>query len=105
MQLSEVEAILGQAVRNVGSRLDVDDAELYSVDEIRKHVQQKNNQVSERLEAFINDYWQWFNFHRRIEAQGKSGNLDWDENDQLISLIKNRDTARQELLKILPVKT
>ena len=104
MKVSELEAILGQAVRIVGSRLGIDNAEFYSVDELRECVRLKDNLISQRLEAFVAAYWQWFDFHRRIEAQGKAGNIDSDETGQLQRLIKGRDVTRQELLAALPAK-
>lgn len=104
MKVSELETILGQAVRIVGSRVGVDNAEFYSVDELRDQVKRKNAKISERLEAFVNAYWQWFDFHRRIEAQGKAGSLDRDEDNQLMELVKRRDATRQELLAVLPAK-
>ena len=102
MHLSELETILGQAVRLTGSRVGVENAEFYSVDEIRELVKQKHAQVSEPLESFVNSYWQWFDFHRRIEAQGKEGNLDQDEHGQLAELVKQRNQTRQQLLAVLP---
>ena len=102
MNLSDLEIILGQAVRNVGSRVGIPNAELYSVDELRDLVKPKNPQVSERLEAFINSYWEWFDFHRRNDKLGKDRNLDGDEQNQLLELIQQRNKTRDQLLLVLP---
>lgn len=104
MNLSELETILGQAVRIVATHLGVDNAEFYSVDELRGLVRQENPQVSEPWKSFVNSYWQWFDFGRRIEAQGKQGSLDPDEHGQLVKLMQRRDETRQQLLGVLPPK-
>lgn len=102
MNISELETILGQAVRITGTRVGVENAEFFSVDELLDLVKQKNQQVSERLESFVKSYWQWFHFHLRIESLGKQGNLNQDEHSQLAELVKQRNETRQQLLAVLP---
>ena len=73
MNSSEVELLVGEAVRNTAYRLKIPDALFFSVNELRQQIKLKDHKTSDLLEAFISAYWQWFDFHRRIESLGKQG--------------------------------
>ncbi len=96
---SELELLVGDAVRNAAARLGIVDAQFFSVDELRERLKVKDAQASALLEAFINAYWQWFDFHRRVESLGKQGRLDADEHQQLAVLVGQRNQTREALLR------
>jgi hypothetical protein len=98
---SELELLVGEAVRNTAARLGIADALFFSVDELREQVKVKDPQASSLLEAFINAYWQWFDFHRRVESLGKQGRLDADEHQQLAVLVGQRNRTREALLNYI----
>ena len=98
---SEIESLLGEAVRNTATRLGVSDALFFSVDELRRQIETKDPETSVLLNAFIDAYWNWFDFHRRVEALSKQGLLDADEHVQLARLVESRNQTRQALLERL----
>lgn len=102
MNSSELEPILGTAVRNVAARIGMENSAYYSVEELRDWIKEHDRALSECLEAFINAYWQWYDFHRRVEAQGKQGYLDADESQQLAGLVRKRNDTRHALFNSLP---
>ena len=95
---SEIEVLLGEAVRNTAARLGIRDALFFSVDELGKQIELKDSQTSALLKGFIDAYWKWFDFHRRVESLGKQGLLDADEHEQLARLVAQRNQTRQALL-------
>lgn len=97
MNIYELELLVGQAVRNVGNRLGIPNADFLAVDELRDAIKEKAPKISTLLEAFINTYWEWFDFHRRVETQGKAGNLDGDDHSQLADLVGRRNGARETI--------
>ena len=70
--------------------------------ELRAEIKQRDPVTSQRLETFINSYWEWDDFHRRVEAQEKAGKLTSDERAQLDALILKRDQSREDLKKRFP---
>ena len=102
MDPAELEYLVGEFVRTVARRLRIPNGGLRFVEEIRDVVKSQDAVVSERLEGFINAYWQWSDFHRRVRAQQQEGKLSEDQQRQLDHLMQLRDTSRDALLAVLP---
>jgi hypothetical protein len=99
---SELEFLIGDAVKNTASRLGIPNAQFFSLDELREQVKEKDPRASELLEAFIGAFWQWFDFERRVEALRKQGRLATDEHQQLAALVEQKRRTRDALLAYLP---
>ena len=94
----DVNAISRFAARNVAQKLGVKEADFKSSPELVEEVRQKDIAAHEKLLAFLESYSKWFEFHKRIEAAGKAGQLSEKETEELLSLIKQRDRTRSELV-------
>ena len=102
MNRFELELILGQAVRAAAARLGIYRVAYYSVDELREQIRNKDGNVGDLLESFLRNYWEWWNFLRQMENQGKQGKLDQDEVRQHEHHMSERDESRRLLLEQLP---
>jgi hypothetical protein len=81
-------------------KLGIQDAERQSLTALRLDIQARNPHVAAVLDAFVRAYRQWHAFHVRIDAEGKEGNLSPQETNELHSLMREREDARVQLVKV-----
>ena len=86
---------------NVAKKLQINDFEWKSTNELADEIKILNPTISSRIEAFIKAYEAWFKVHEEIEASGNAGNLTSQQNSSLISTITDRDNARKDLISEL----
>jgi len=97
----DVNAISRFAARNVAQKLGVKEADFMSSPELVEEVHHKDIVAHKKLLAFLESYSKWFEFHKRMEAAGKTGSLSNKETEELLSLMKQRDHTRSELVEYI----
>ena len=58
----------------------------------------------EAVAELADAYSEWYLFHLEIYKSGKSGQLSLEEQNKLLGLIQRRDNAKDNLMRITPVK-
>ncbi|KYF51439.1 hypothetical protein BE08_08310 [Sorangium cellulosum] len=103
MFISEIDAavLVQSAVRQTASRLRIDDVEWKNIDELLEEIALRDQDAHESLQDFLKAYMAWFEFHQKVDRQGKAGRLDAREQAELTRLIDNRNRARAAILQQL----
>jgi hypothetical protein len=52
-----------------------------------------------RLNSFLSAWKRWYEFHRTIEAAGAAGRLTPEQHQELVALVRDRDTTRAALVR------
>ena len=85
--------------RNIATKLKVSDPDYKSTPELIEDIQRIDPKTYEIFEVFLTAYYEWSNFHKRIEKKGKAGKLSHSEMKELTELIEARDTTRSALIQ------
>ena len=95
----DVKAMTHFIARNISKNLKVEEYDFKSTPELIEDIKRLDPETFKTLEAFLTAYREWFNFHKKIDQEGKSGNLSITVQQELIRLIQDRDKSRAELFK------
>ena len=82
-------------------KLRIVDPEFMTTDERITKIRMQNQEFSKFLDSFLEAYWKWFNFHKKIDSENKQGKLNGEETVELGKLIDARDKTRNEFLKAM----
>ena len=97
---TEMSGLLRTAVQVTAKKLEIEDSEWKTGEELLEEIKDRDREIYNLLQAFLNAYIDWFRFHQNIEKLGKQG-LDAEENAKLVGLVRQRNAARADLLKRL----
>ena len=88
-------------VLSAAIKLRIQDAELEPVTKLLELILQANPALGAALVNFLAAYDFWYNFHCKLDAAGKAGNLSASETENLTAFIDARDSTRLTLIKTL----
>jgi len=85
-------------MRRLAQLLEVEQPDAPS-DELRQEIQRRDEDASQVLDRFFAAWSQWYEFHRQIDENGRTGRLTSEQHQQLETLIGERDDARAALIR------
>jgi len=103
MVISETDrAMLFQvAVTCTAQKAAISEAHLKSVPELLEEVEWVDSRGFRILKEFLEAWEAWFQFHVRIERDGKQGALSSDQETELRATTQERDSKRRSLMSYL----
>lgn len=93
----EVAHMKAHIFQRTASALGID-PELYVSSELPGQIRASNQEMGARLDAFVTAFDAWRAFHKRIDDEGRHGQLTGNETAELVRLDREKDAARARLL-------
>lgn len=84
--------------RNISRKLKIEDPDFKSAPELIEAIKRLDSETYGLMDVFLNAYHEWYNFHKKVDQEGKAGNLSGTETEELANLIKTKDSARKNLM-------
>ena len=99
MYMSEqgLKSFYSDIIKNIAEKLTLD-CDFKVAEELLEEIKNKDMNISNLLNTFLETYQEWYDFHLKIEKEDKQGNLSSEEYNTLMDLISKRDKTRESLL-------
>lgn len=68
-------------------------------EELIEAIRDRDRYAFDVLTRFLDAWQRWYEFHRRIDAAGAIGHLTDEQNQELVTLVRNRDATRTALVR------
>lgn len=97
----DVRQILYFAALSAANKLGVESAEFKSLSQLVTDIRTKHHSLAAALDSYMYAYHEWFDFHVKLDDQGKQGHLDTEEEQELFRLIDQRQQTRDAFIRTL----
>jgi len=85
----------------IAQKLNLRDVDLKGTNELLDDIRATDQDTYALLKSFLGAWNAWFEFHARIEKEGKTGNVSEPERNEIHARIRAKDEARQAIVQHL----